>query len=78
MPTPTMHQVESSMIESVGYDAAQQQLFVTFKPSGRQGAATWRYDHVTPAEYATLTAAPSIGKAFIANIRGSRTSQRVS
>ena len=36
------------------------------------------YDGVSPMEYTRLTAAPSIGKHFIQNIRGVKTSQRIS
>ena len=78
MPMPTMHDVESHMIAKIGYDAANQSLYVQFHGSAKSGPALWRYDGVTPMEYATGCSAPSIGKWFIANIRGAKTSTRIS
>jgi hypothetical protein len=74
----TLQDVDSSMISHVGYDAAHECLYVKFHGSGKSGSATWLYDGVTPMEYTRLTAAPSIGKHFIQNIRGVKTSQRIS
>ena len=54
---PTMHDVESHMIAKMGYDAANQSLFVQFHGSAKSGPALWRYDGVTPMEYAHWAAA---------------------
>lgn len=75
---PTMHDVESHMIAKIGYDAANQSLYVQFHGSAKSGPALWRYDGVSPMEYTQLTSAASLGKHFIANIRGSKTSTRIS
>lgn len=72
-----LRDVNSSMITRVGYDAAKQELYVEFKGSGKQGPALWLYEHVSPFEYAQLTAAASIGKHFLQAIRGAKTSTRV-
>jgi hypothetical protein len=58
--------VQSSMLESVGYDAAQRVLNVRFKRSA--------YVHPTldvpPEIHAELMAAPSIGRAYNELVRG--------
>lgn len=53
------------MIDSIGYDPASQTLEVEFA-----SGPIWEYWPVPPAMYRDLQAAPSVGKYFLANIRG--------
>lgn len=56
--------VESSNIESVGYDPDAKRLEVRFK-----GGQLWEYDDVDEATHADLLNADSVGKYFHAHIR---------
>jgi hypothetical protein len=62
-----MHNVYSSHIAQIGYDAAEQALYVVYA-NGRRGI----YLGVPPeiADKAMPTNAPSIGQALHAHIRG--------
>lgn len=73
----TLQDVDSSMISHVGYDAAHECLYVKFHGSGKSGFATWRYDQIPPSQYAALCSSSSIGRYFIQNIRGQKTSTRI-
>jgi hypothetical protein len=65
---PKMQEVESSQIQSIGYDEGNRTLYITFK----NGGTTYRYFDVTPAEHLALMEAPSKGSHFGAHIRGAR------
>lgn len=64
-PLPEMTAVESSNIESIGYDPDDQQLFVEFKSGDR-----WRYDGVSEETWNEFAASESAGKAFYSLIKG--------
>ena len=51
-----MQPVESSNIQSIGYDPAQSVMHVAFKSGG-----TYAYHGVQPHQHAGLMSAPSIG-----------------
>lgn len=57
--------VESSMIEAVGYDPAQQRLGIRFKRG-----KTLTYKDVPPDVAEALQSAQSVGKQFHATIAG--------
>ena len=59
-----MKHVESSNIDSVGYDVDRKDMYVKFK-SGK----TFAYQSVTPEIHKSLVEAKSIGKYFIAKIK---------
>ena len=65
MPDPTMVPVESSNIESIGYDQPGRTLHVKFKGSG-----LYKFGGVSEAEHKLLMAAPSKGKHFRQHIQG--------
>jgi hypothetical protein len=56
MSIPTMNPVSSSNIESVGYDAAEETVYVKFLNGG-----IYTYKGVPEHEYQNLLAAPSLG-----------------
>jgi hypothetical protein len=60
-----MQEVKSSMIKSVGYDEAKQQLDVQFN-----NGQIYHYYEVPAAKHQELMAAESIGSHFSKNIRG--------
>lgn len=60
-----MTPVASSTIDSIGYDAETQTLYVKFK-SGQ----TYQYFDVPPTEYQALSGSPSKGKHLNAKIKG--------
>ncbi len=62
---PEMIYVESKNIESIGYDAASQELHVRFLKSGE----TYVYYAVDEWVFVELMQADSKGKYFIANIK---------
>ena len=53
------YQIESSNIESVGYDVKEQKLVVTFK-----GGNSYQYDNTSPAAVCNLIFADSVGRVF--------------
>lgn len=57
--------IQSSMIDSVGYDPASKTLEVEFT-----SGPIWEYWAVSPDMYNALMSAPSAGKYFLQNIRG--------
>lgn len=59
MNIPEMKPVESSMIESVGYDDANKYLFVRF-----HNGVLWLYYDADPQTHENLMKANSIGKYF--------------
>ena len=64
MPTE-MKSVYSSHVDEIGYDAEAKELVVKFT-NGR----TAIYEEVPPEKASEIMAAPSIGEALSANIRG--------
>ena len=62
----TMHYVDSSSIEAIGYDKDTQQLHVRFLKSG----ATYVYYDVEEGVYDEFRQAESIGRYFNDHIRG--------
>jgi hypothetical protein len=67
MPASTipLSPIESSQLESVGYDPASKTLAIKFKRG-----ATYEYANVPPEVHAGLTGAESAGKFFGASIKG--------
>jgi len=65
-PTVPLVPVQSSAIESVGYDPATQQLYITFT----SGSHPYTFCAVPPAVHSALMAAPSKGRFYNAHIRG--------
>ena len=57
--------VESSNIESVGYDESTETLYVTFK-----NGSTYKYDKVPFWKFTELVDADSVGKYLNAEIKG--------
>lgn len=75
MPAPEMTPVDSSNLESVGYDPASRHLTVRFKPRPRKDGTTdpaRTYTHIdVPAEiHRELMTAPSKGRFYSARISG--------
>jgi hypothetical protein len=60
-----MHDVESSLIASIGYDAESRKLYVNFHKGG-----SYVYEEVGPEVYQELKAAPSVGRFFLNEIKG--------
>ena len=75
---PPLRTVSSSLISRIGYDAANEELWVEFHGSAKSGPVLWRYEEVKPAEYATMTASGSIGKYFLGNIKGHKPAHKES
>jgi hypothetical protein len=65
--------VDSSMIRSVQYDPESKTLEVEFN----KGGAVWQYSELPPEEYGAFRAAGSLGKYFLANIKGRYPEARV-
>lgn len=65
--------VESSMIESVGYDAAANVLEVAFKTTGE----VYRVEGVTPNVYEGLVGSSSIGKYYNSFIKNQYPTRKV-
>ncbi len=79
---PSMTPIESSMFSAIGYDAETLTLYVEFKPSKKQAAAgesgdMWKYRDVIPDRWAEMCAAESVGKWFLANVKGKYTGEKV-
>lgn len=58
--------VESSMIASIGYDPNLATLEIEFKKNG----AIWQYYNFQESTYYEFIGSGSIGKFFLANIKG--------
>ncbi|MEJ0004423.1 MAG: KTSC domain-containing protein [Pararobbsia sp.] len=63
--------VSSSLIHSAGHDAASNTLAIRFKDGQGKPGALYHYSHVTPADFAALTAAKSLGVHFNSVIKAS-------
>lgn len=57
--------VQSSLFKSVGYDEKEQLLQVEFK-----NGDVYNYSDITQEMYQALSSAESIGKYYLANIKG--------
>lgn len=68
-----MTEVESSLIESIGYDDAKHELFVKFR-----GKGLYIYANVPASVYDDLISAPSYGSFFIRNIKGTYPAKKAS
>ncbi|AIV65710.1 KTSC domain-containing protein [Burkholderia pseudomallei] len=70
IPAIDMIPVESSQIHSIGYDEQTQTLAIRFKDRAT-GAPTslYHYDNATPANFAALRSAESIGSHFYKHIK---------
>ena len=66
MAEDTLTPVTSSLLESVGYDAATRTLSVRFKTTG----ARYRYTQVPPDVFDELRSAESAGQYFNQKIKG--------
>ena len=71
MPIP-MHQVSSSNISYIGYDYDTQELYITFIKG-----YTYKYDNVPEQVFNKFKKSSSVGKYYIANIRGKYTSNKI-
>lgn len=58
--------VSSSMIRSMGYDHETRSLELEFSKNG----VVWVYSEFPPEEYEALQSADSVGKFFLARIKG--------
>lgn len=64
--------IESSLIDSIGYDSGSKTLEVEFK-----SGPIWEYWPVPPSEFQTLKDSVSSGSYFLRNIRGKYQERRV-
>lgn len=64
--------VKSSLITSIGYDAATQTCAIEFPRKGQPAGngVVYEYSSFPPEEWAKFQTAESFGKWFIANIKG--------
>jgi len=65
--------INSSMILSIGYDTNLAILEIEFKSNGQ----VWEYLDVPEYVWYEMESAPSVGKYFHANIKGTYTENRV-
>ena len=73
MSIPEMHHVSSSNISAVGYDAANQEVYVQFL-----NGSTYAYKGVPEPEYENLKMAPSVGAYLNRNYKNIYPYQRAS
>jgi hypothetical protein len=62
-----MHHVNSSTIQSVGYDNDAQELHVKFRPG--RGGRTYIYSRVSPEVYRKMMDQDSVGRFFLAYVK---------
>lgn len=72
MPRPLMMPVSSSNIASIGYDAENSDLYITFQHGG-----TYKYSDVPPGEFSMLERSGSVGQYFARNIKDQYKTQQV-
>lgn len=77
-----MNPVKSSMFSHIGYDAETLTLLVRFHPSKKQIAAgepgdLWSYAPFVSERWEEMQAAESVGKWFLANVRGKYEGKKV-
>lgn len=65
--------VESSALESIGYDAESQTLELEFRDNG----GVWQYFNFKPSTFRRFTNAGSLGRFFVKKIKGKFREQRV-
>ena len=65
--------VTSTMIASIGYDSNTSILEIEFK----NGGAIWQYSDYSESNYHDFRNSSSLGKYFLANIKGQYTENRV-
>ncbi|GAA4923025.1 KTSC domain-containing protein [Mucilaginibacter defluvii] len=65
--------VESSALESVGYDAESQVLELEFRDNG----GVWQYFGFKPSAFKKFAKATSLGRYFVKKIKGKYSEQRV-
>ena len=65
--------VESSMINSIGFDPNTSTLEIEFKSNG----AIWQYYDFSESTFYEFIGSASVGKFFLTNIRGHYTENRV-
>ncbi len=64
--------VQSSLFKSVGYDKTKELLQVEFK-----NGDVYNYSDITEEMYKALTSAESIGKYYLANIKGKFSANKI-
>ena len=67
-----MHSVESSNISYIGYNYDTQELYITFVKGDN-----YKYDNVPEQVFKEFLEASSVGKYYIANIRGQYISNKI-
>jgi hypothetical protein len=71
-------EVKSSLLKSVAYNRATRELEVEFKPkAGEQEGKVYRYADVDIITYEKFINAPSIGRAFLNEIKPAHSCTRV-
>jgi hypothetical protein len=70
--------VESSNIESIGYQADMQMLEVEFKGHSGKPNSVYAYDGVPPEIWQQFLASPSKGRFFQESIRGKYKTTKIS
>ena len=69
---PEMHQVSSSNIAAVGYDAESESVYVEFL-----NGSTYRYSRVSKGEFENLKTADSVGSYFNRNYKNAYPFEKV-
>ena len=72
MSMPTMHPVQSSNVESVGYDEQSQVIYIRFL-----NGAVYGYKGASKAEFDGLLVAPSVGSYIHRNLKNVYPYERV-
>ncbi|MEO6148701.1 MAG: KTSC domain-containing protein [Mucilaginibacter sp.] len=67
------HHVDSSALQSIGYDAEQQTLELEFRDNG----GVWQYFGLPPSVYKRFIQAESLGRFFVKKIKGKFSEQKV-
>jgi hypothetical protein len=65
--------VDSSALQSIGYDAGTQTLELEFRDNG----GIWQYFALPPAFYKRFIKATSLGRFFVKKIKGKFTERQV-
>jgi len=67
------HHVESSALESVGYDRERKILELEFRDNG----GVWQYLNLPPSVYNKFNRAKSRGKFFVTKIKGKYPEEKI-
>jgi hypothetical protein len=78
LEVPLMIPVESSNVQSFGYDEANRMLYVEFLGKGGRAPALYRYLDIEPEIYDQFFAAPSKGKFVWSHLRDRYDYERIS